>query len=82
MLLTNTIQAQAEPEPPPSAASPEYVRWLQSTLNRAIGGTLPVDGAMSAAVRDAILKTRALSADTEKQLRDAITAFQPLFKKP
>jgi peptidoglycan hydrolase-like protein with peptidoglycan-binding domain len=30
------------------------VRWLQSTLNRATGGTLPVDGVMSTAVRDAI----------------------------
>jgi predicted GIY-YIG superfamily endonuclease len=49
-------EPQAEPEPPPSVASPEYVRWLQSTLNRAIGGALPVDGVMSAAVRDAIRK--------------------------
>jgi peptidoglycan hydrolase-like protein with peptidoglycan-binding domain len=46
-------EPQAEPEPS-SAAPAEYVRWLQSTLNRAIGGALPINGVMSAAVRDAI----------------------------
>ncbi|MET4420579.1 MULTISPECIES: peptidoglycan-binding protein [Bradyrhizobium] len=50
----SAAEPQAEPEPPPSAGSPEYVRWLQATLNRAIGGTLPMDGVMSPAVRDAI----------------------------
>src|SRR5262249_36550431 len=47
----------AEPrrEPEPASAAPsENVRWLQSTLNRAIGGALPIDGVMSGAVRDAI----------------------------
>jgi len=47
------VEPQAEPEPS-SAASSEYVRWLQSTLNHAIGSTLPNDGIMSDAVRDAI----------------------------
>ena len=46
-------EPQAEPEPA-SAAPSEHVRWLQSTLNRAIGGALPIDGVMSAAVRSAI----------------------------
>ena len=46
-------EPQAEPEPA-SAAPSEHVRWLQSTLNRAIGSRLPIDGIMSAAVRDAI----------------------------
>lgn len=44
---------QAEPEPT-SAGSPEYIRWLQSTLNRATGATLPIDGVMSEDVRGAI----------------------------
>src|SRR5262249_37442571 len=46
-------EPQAEPVPS-STASSEYIRWLQSTLNRAIGSTLQVDGVMSGAVRDAI----------------------------
>jgi predicted GIY-YIG superfamily endonuclease len=71
-------EPQAEPGPPPSMASPEYVRWLQSTLNRAIGGTLPVDGVMSAAVRDAIREFQRnnrlpvsgyIGPDTESALR-------------
>jgi peptidoglycan hydrolase-like protein with peptidoglycan-binding domain len=73
-------EPQAEPEPPRSVASPEYVRWLQSTLNRAIGGTLPVDGIMSAAVRDAIREFQRnnrlpasgyIGPDTESALRRA-----------
>ena len=49
----------ADPEPqagtePASVESLEYVRWLQSTLNRAVGAALPIDGVMSATVRDAI----------------------------
>jgi len=52
-LSDTVLEPQAEPIPS-STASSEYVRWLQSTLNRVIGGTLPVDGIMSAAVRDAI----------------------------
>jgi hypothetical protein len=73
-------EPQAEPEPPPSVTSPEYVRWLQSTLNRAIGGTLPVDGIMSAAVRDAIREFQRnnrlpvsgyIGPDTESALRRA-----------
>jgi peptidoglycan hydrolase-like protein with peptidoglycan-binding domain len=52
--LADTVpEPQAEPIPS-STASSEYIRWLQSTLNRAIGGTLRVDGVMSTAVRDAI----------------------------
>jgi hypothetical protein len=71
-------EPQAEPEPPPSAASPEYVRWLQSTLNRAIGGALPIDGIMSGAVRDAIREFQRknrlpvsgyIGPDTESALR-------------
>jgi hypothetical protein len=71
-------EPQAEPEPPPAVSSPEYVRWLQSTLNRAIGGTLPVDGVMSAAVRDAIREFQRnnrlpvsgyIGPDTESALR-------------
>ncbi|HKA78505.1 MAG TPA: peptidoglycan-binding protein [Xanthobacteraceae bacterium] len=50
---TGDAEPAAEPQPG-SAASSEHVRWLQSTLNRAIGTALPIDGAMSAAVRDAI----------------------------
>jgi len=50
---TGDAEPAAEPQPA-SAASSEHVRWLQSTLNRAIGTALPIDGAMSAAVRDAI----------------------------
>ena len=47
--------AEPQPEPEPASAAPsEHVRWLQSTLNRAMGGALPIDGVMSAAVRDAI----------------------------
>ena len=51
---TRLPEPQAGARAAASAGSPEYVRWLQSTLNRAIGGTLPIDGVMSAAVRDAI----------------------------
>jgi hypothetical protein len=52
-LPDTVLEPQAEPIPS-STASSEYVRWLQSTLNRATGGTLPIDGVMSAAVRAAI----------------------------
>jgi len=52
-LSDSALEPQAEPIPS-STASSEYVRWLQSTLNRATGGTLPIDGVMSAAVRAAI----------------------------
>jgi hypothetical protein len=71
-------EPKAEPEPPPAAGSPEYVRWLQSTLNRAIGGSLPIDGVMSAAVRDAIREFQRnnrlpasgyIGSDTESALR-------------
>jgi len=48
-----------EPEPaiesePPTGAGSEHVRWVQSTLNRALGAALPVDGVASPATRDAI----------------------------
>jgi F-type H+-transporting ATPase subunit alpha len=36
---------------------------------------------MKPAVRDGILKSRKLTPDVEKQLVDAIAAFQPMFKK-
>ena len=71
-------EPKAEPDPPPAAGSPEYVRWLQSTLNRAIGGSLPIDGVMSAAVRDAIREFQRnnrlpasgyIGSDTESALR-------------
>jgi hypothetical protein len=45
----------SQPEPAsPSAAAPEHVRWLQSTLNRAMGSALPIDGIMSPALRGTI----------------------------
>jgi F-type H+-transporting ATPase subunit alpha len=37
---------------------------------------------MKSSVREAILKSRKMTPDIEKQLSEAITAFQPLFKKP
>jgi F-type H+-transporting ATPase subunit alpha len=37
---------------------------------------------MKPGVREAILRTKKLTPDVEKQLTEAITAFQPLFKKP
>ncbi len=37
---------------------------------------------MKPGVREAILKTKKITPDVEKQLVEAVTAFQPLFKKP
>src|SRR5262249_22811946 len=40
--------AADEPAPP---ASSEYVRWVQDTLNRALGSSLAVDGVMTSSLR-------------------------------
>jgi F-type H+-transporting ATPase subunit alpha len=37
---------------------------------------------MKSTVREALLKSRKMTPDIEKQLTEAVTAFQPLFKKP
>ncbi len=44
--------APSEPGPPPLEGS-EYVRWLQSTLNRVLGLQLVVDGIMHPSIRAA-----------------------------
>jgi peptidoglycan hydrolase-like protein with peptidoglycan-binding domain len=64
----------------------EFVRWVQSTLNRVEGTDLPVDGVMSAATRSALRRfqrRRRLPADgiagpeTERALREARGPAQP-----
>ena len=64
----------------------EFVRWVQSTLNRVEGAELPVDGVMSAATRSALRRfqrRRRLPADgiagpeTERALREARGPAQP-----
>jgi F-type H+-transporting ATPase subunit alpha len=37
---------------------------------------------MKSSVREALLKERKITPDIDKQLTEAINAFQPLFKKP
>ena len=58
----------------------EFIRWVQSTLNRVAAARLPVDGVMSAAARSALRdfqRSKALPVDgiagpdTEQALRDA-----------
>ena len=65
----------------------EFVRWVQSTLNRIEGAGLPVDGVMSAATRSALRRfqrRQRLPADgiagpeTERALREARGLAQPL----
>lgn len=71
-------------EPPEPGAYPapgtEYVRWVQSALNRVMGAGLAVDGVMSAATRSALrtfqgrhgLPTDGIAGpDTEEALRRA-----------
>jgi uncharacterized protein (TIGR02594 family) len=64
----------------------EFVRWVQSALNRIEGAGLPVDGEMSAAARSALRRfqrRRRLPADgiagpeTEQALREAQRPAQP-----
>ena len=64
----------------------EFVRWVQSTLNRVEGTDLPVDGVMSAATRSALRRfqrRRRQPADgiagpeTERALREARGPAQP-----
>jgi hypothetical protein len=71
-----------EPLPPVTAAS-EYVRWVQSALNRVLGLRLPVDGVMGPETRSAIRsfqKRHGLATDgivgpdTEEALREAARA--------
>jgi peptidoglycan hydrolase-like protein with peptidoglycan-binding domain len=64
------------PLPPVTAAS-EYVRWVQSTLDRVLGLRLPIDGVMGPETRSAIRsfqRRHGLTADgpdTEEALREA-----------
>jgi peptidoglycan hydrolase-like protein with peptidoglycan-binding domain len=64
----------------------EFVRWVQSALNRVEGSGLPVDGKMSSAARSAVRRfqrRRRLRADgivgpeTEQALREARRPAQP-----
>jgi uncharacterized protein (TIGR02594 family) len=64
----------------------EFVRWVQSALNRVEGAGLPVDGEMSAAARSTLRRfqrRRRLPADgivgpeTEQALREARRRAQP-----
>ena len=75
-------RAPAEPREPCicPAHGTEYVRWVQSALNRIEGLALPVDGVMSAATRSALrgfqgrnnLPADGIAGpDTEQVLRDA-----------
>ena len=38
----------------PDRRSPDYIRWLQRSLNRVMGTRLTVDGALGRQTRDAI----------------------------
>lgn len=80
----NTFAGPAEPAAPcvcPSHGS-EFVRWVQSTLNRVAGAGLPVDGAMAASTRRAVRAFQArrglpvdgiVGPETEQALRAART---------
>lgn len=85
------IRRRIVPEPAPCvcpAHGTEFIRWVQSSLNQILGLSLPVNGIMNTATRDALRRfqeQQGLTADgiagpeTEKALVDAKGSQGELF---
>ena len=75
-----TYAPESDSEDPAPSAPSEYVRWVQDTLNRALGISLAVDGVMTRSVRNWIRAFQRrnrlpvsgyIGPDTEAALRHA-----------